>query len=92
MRKIGETELAIATRFFFILDELKERKVIGGTLEFCRNHGISAANLYTTRNNIEVRTLKTEWLAFLVLDYKVSARWLLTGDGEVFEKGSPALY
>ena len=91
-RNIGDVELAIADRFFFALDELKERKVIRGLKTFTERHGINYGNMNTIKNNRERCSLKTEYLAFLAQDYGVSCEWLLHGNGEMFVKGSPALY
>lgn len=92
MRKIGQTELSIADRFFFALEVLRDRKVIRGLQTFTRRHGLNYGNMNTLKNNREKYALKTEYLAFLAQDYGVSCEWLLLGNGDMFVPGSPALY
>ena len=41
MRTIGDTEAAIAERFFFALEELRRKRVIRGLQTFTRRHGIN---------------------------------------------------
>lgn len=91
-RVIGDTELAIAERFFFAIDELRKRRVIRGLKTFTDRHGINYGNMHVLMNNLERKSVRTEYLAFLAQDYGVSCTWLLLGDGEMFIDGSPALY
>ena len=92
MKTIGDTELAIAERFFFAIEQLTERKVIRGLQTFTRTHGLNYGNMNTLKNNLDKRSVKTELLAFLAQDYGVSCEWLLLGNGEMFTEDSPALY
>ena len=92
MRVIGDTEAAIAERFFYAIEELGKRKVIRGLQTFTKRHGINYGNMNTLKNHRNRCALKTEYLAFLAQDYGVSCEWLLLGNGEIFVKGSPALY
>ena len=92
MRRISDTEIAIAERFFYAIDVLKERKVIRGLGTYTRRHGFNQGNMSTLRNNKEKYSLRTEHLANLAQDYGVSCEWLLLGNGEMFVEGSPALY
>lgn len=92
MKTIGDTELAIADRFFYALEELANRKVIRGLQTFTKRHGINYGNMNTLKNNRTRWALKTEYLAFLAQDYGVSCEWLLLGNGEMFVSGSPALF
>lgn len=43
-------------------------------------------NINTVRNQPEVSVLKPEWIAYLVLDYGISADWILTGRGGMFKQ------
>ena len=90
---VSETELAIAERFFFALEELKKRKVIRGLKTFSERHGLNQGNLIEHKNKHKTDwSLRTEHLAFLAQDYGVSCEWLLLGNGDMFIPGSPALY
>lgn len=91
MRRFGDTETAIAERFFFALEELKRRKVIRGLQTFTKRHNLNYGNMNTLKNNRDKRSVRTEYLAFLAQDYGVSCEWLLLGNGEMFVEGSPAL-
>ena len=74
----------IIKRFFMAIYFLKAEKVINKT-EFCNKYGIDRRNLYklekSTRTAIEL-----SWLYFLCVDFNISAKWLLTGIGEISEK------
>ena len=91
-RRMGETELAIADRFFYAIEVLSEKKVIRGLQTFTKKHGLNYANMNTLKNNRDRWRLKTEYLAFIAEDYGVSCEWLLLGNGDMFVSGSPALY
>ena len=90
MRKIGDTESAIADRFFFAIEELARRKVIRGLQTFTKRHNINYGNMNTLKNNRERCAVKTEYLAFIAQDYGVSCEWLLLGNGDMFTADSPA--
>ena len=92
MKTIGDTELAIADRFFYAIEVLADRKVIRGLQTFTKRHQINYGNMNTLKNNRNRWALKTEYLAFLAQDYGVSCEWLLLGNGEMFVSGSPALF
>lgn len=91
-RVIGDMELAIADRFFFAIETLKDRKVIRGLQTFTRRHNINYGNMNSLKNHRDRCALKTEYLAFLAQDYGVSCEWLLLGNGAMFKPGSPALF
>lgn len=91
-RIIGDTEAAIAERFFFAIDVLRDRKVIRGLATFTKRHKLNYGNMNFLKNNRDKCGLKTEHLAFLTQDYGVSCEWLLLGNGDMFVQGSPALY
>lgn len=91
MKKITETEIAIAERFFFALEELARMRVIRGLQTFTRRHGINYGNMNRRKNNRAVQGVKADYLAFLAEDYGISCEWLLLGNGDMFANGSPAL-
>lgn len=74
----------IVRRFFEALEMLKAMRVIRGIQTFTDEHGIDRRNLYQLRTDKSRGLLKVEWLAILVEEYGVSARWLLTGRGAMF--------
>lgn len=77
------TNEAIIGRFFQMLDILKTAGVIRGVATFCNRYGIDRRNLYQLDHD-RTRRFEVEWLAHLVVDYSVSAEWLLLGSGAKF--------
>lgn len=77
----------ITRRFFEALKKLIELKVIRGKKTFTDRYGINRWNLnalesgQSTQNSVQL-----DWLTFIVRDYGVSGRWILTGEGEMFAK------
>lgn len=84
--KISDDGVKVTQRFFEAVDFLKEKKVIHGLGTFTRKHDINKWNLITVRKQPECSVLKPELLSWLVLDYGISAEWLLTGKGEILAK------
>ncbi len=76
----------IVKRFFTALQALKERKVIRGKQTFTTRYGINRWNMNTLEKEPERDMFQTAWLGYLVQDYGVSAVWLLTGEGEIFDR------
>ena len=78
------TNESIINRFFEMLDILKASGASRGTAEFCNRYGIDRRNLYHLQQDPSRNIFKVQWLAHLVVDYAVSAEWLLTGVGDRF--------
>lgn len=77
----------IIKRFFEALNLLKEYKVIRGKQTFTNRYNINRWNLNTLKNSPERDLFQVAWLDYLVKDYMISPRWLLTGEGNFFEYG-----
>lgn len=78
----------IVKRFFDAIQELKSRKAIRGIQTFTTRYGINKRNFYTCKDQPERDIFQVAWLGYLVTDYGVSPRWLLTGEGDFLAKNS----
>lgn len=76
----------IVKRFFLALDQLIELRVLRGKKTFTDRYGINRWNFNTVQKQPAGGMFKTIWLTHLVLDFGVSAHWLLTGEGEMLGK------
>lgn len=83
--KISEHGILITKRFFFVIDLLKQQKKIRGLHTFTQKYCINYWNMTTVKKEPNTHILKPEWLSYLVNDYGVSAHYLLTGVGAVFQ-------
>lgn len=76
----------IVKRFFEALRILKEHKVIRGKKTFTDRYGINRWNMNTLEKDPERDIFQAAWLSYLVKDYGISPRWLLTGEGPVMDE------
>lgn len=77
----------ITRRFFEALDKLKELKIIRGKKTFTDRYGINRWNLNALEKGQSTQiSVQLDWLTFLVRDYGISGRWILTGEGEMFAR------
>lgn len=77
---------AIIRRFFEALYALKARKDIRGKQTFTNQYNINRWNLNSLEKDMSRDIFQVAWLTYLVKDYGVSAQWLLTGFGDMFQK------
>ena len=82
------TSQIIVRRFFEAIRELKSRKAIRGIQTFTTRYGINKRNFYTCMSEPERDIFQVAWLGYLVTDYNVSPRWLLTGEGDFLAENS----
>lgn len=75
----------IVRRFFEALQRLKDDRRIRGKQTFTRAHNINRWNMLTLEKDNSRDIFQAAWLAYLVNDYGVSARWLLTGQGDFYD-------
>lgn len=76
----------VTKRFFSALDWLVTQKVIRGRSTFCNRYGIDRRNFSLVERKPESNSLKVAWLVYLTRDYRISAKWLLTGEGRIKRK------
>lgn len=82
---ISKEGILITQRFFEALDMIIAQGKIRGLQTFTKQYSINRWNMITIKNNPETSILKPEYLTYLVRDFGVSAEWLLTGKGKVFD-------
>ncbi len=87
-KTIDARELAIVDRFFEALNALKIKGEIRGISNFTTRFKLNQGNLSTVKNNREKWALKTSYLSYLAEGYGVSCRWLLLGEGEMFDSSA----
>ena len=75
----------VIMRFYTALDTLKAMGKIRGINTYCTAYNIDRRNLYAQRKDLERSWFQVSWLCPMVKDFGVSARWLLTGYGGMFE-------
>lgn len=80
----SEDSQQIVNRFFEAIQYLKDSGKIRGKKTFTDRYGINRWNFYFVEDNPNSGMFKPAWLMYLVRDYGVSSRWLLTGEGEIF--------
>ena len=73
----------IIERFFKALYYLKEQKIIRGKQTFTNKFNINRWNLNTLEKDKTRDIFQTAWLTYLVIEYNISAEWLLTGRGPI---------
>lgn len=75
----------VTVRFFRALDQLKADKRVRGRQTICRQLGINRRHLWILEQNPASDIMKLSWLSQLVTEYGISADWLLTGRGSIYE-------
>lgn len=81
-----EDSQKVIDRFFQALYYLKQTKVIRGKQTFTARYGINRWNLNSLEKDRARDIFQASWLSYLVEDYDVSAKWLLTGRGEIMSR------
>lgn len=78
-----EDSQKIIRRFFEAIYYLKTNRIIRGKQTFTRKYNINRWNMNTLEKNPASDIFQPAWLSYLVNDYGVSAKWLLTGEGTI---------
>lgn len=81
----NEINRGIKERFYKAIVTLIERKELRGRQTYCNLYDIDKRNFYSQEKNLQEAKLKLYWLVPLVEHYGISAHWLLTGRGRMFE-------
>lgn len=75
----------IMTRFYSALEALIALKKIRGVNTYCRLNNIDRRNLNAQKRDLDRSIFQLSWLQPMILDYGVNARWLITGEGRMFD-------
>lgn len=76
---------AVVRRFFAALRALIAARRLRGVQTFTRRYGINRWNFLTVERQPERDMFQLAWMTALVRDYGVSPRWLIAGEGEMFD-------
>lgn len=75
----------IMTRFYTALDAIIAKKDIRGVQTYCRLYNIDRRNFVAQRKDLDRSIFELSWLQPMIKEYRVNAKWLLTGSGNMFE-------
>lgn len=78
----------IISRFFVALDLIVENNTIRGIKTYCDENNIDRRNLYNQRKDLDRGWFQVSWIYPLIINYNISADWLITGKGGMFKKKS----
>ena len=80
---------SVVDRFFRALYYLIDAGQLKSRRAFCLKYEITHTYLYRVEKNHDSKMFDLSWLTYLVCDYRISANWLLTGEGSVFFESPP---
>ena len=75
----------IIQRFYDSLDAIIAMRKIRGVNTYCRLYEIDRRNFIAQRKDLDRGWFQVSWLYPMVKEYGVSAKWLLSGSGKMFE-------
>lgn len=84
MEENSNTE--VVARFYAAIERLIVENIIRGRQTFTTRYAINKRTFYNIEKD-QTKKFPTSWLSHMVNDYKVSAHWLLTGEGDFFTMG-----
>lgn len=76
--------LATMDRFFHALQAVIDNGLVKNASQYCKLAGIETSHYYNQRADRGRGYFEVSWMLPLVLDFGISANWLLTGKGTMF--------
>ena len=83
-----DNSIKVIERFYEALDLVVASKRIRGLATFTIAHGFDRRDLYYVKKNPKSDMFQMSWMAALISDFGVSAKWLMTGQGGMFDSES----
>ncbi len=85
-RAYSEDTLSIMQRFFDAVDVVIKNKLVKNFATFCAKYNIDRRHIYAQKKDLGKGYFEVSWLLPLINDFGVSAQWLLTGKGMMFQQ------
>lgn len=82
----SDESIKVILRFYEAVEKLIETGQIRGKQTFTNKYGINRRNFTFVEKNPQSNMFQIAWLGHLIRDYNVSSEWLMTGDGQMFNK------
>lgn len=76
----------ITARFFEAVDTLISMKRLRGLNTLSNEIGLGGGNMRKIKRLPAIYTLKPEYIHYIVVEYGVSAKWIITGSGKMLDK------
>lgn len=80
---LAQEGIDVVNRFYEAIDKLIEVGKLKGKQTFCTRYGIDKRNFYLHKKESGKHNFNVSWLVYIVSDYGVSAKWLLSGKGKI---------
>lgn len=80
---LTQEAVEVVKRFYEAIDKLIEDGTLRGKQTFCNRYGLDKRNFYAYMKEPAKHNFNISWLLYLVNDYGISPRWLLTGKGKM---------
>ncbi len=85
-RAQSEISQGITRRFIEVVAEMVQTGALKDKSYFPNHYGINRRNYEEVRKKFPKFRVQLDWLVYLIRDYHVSARWLMTGEGPHFTR------
>lgn len=76
--------IEISTRFSEAWNTATTKR--GSKNKFFEKYGIDKRNFYRALREMDKHNIDVSWIAAVVIEFEVSADWILTGRGEMVKK------